>query len=558
MKKQKGAALIVVLSLLVISLMIGLSSIQSSMIDERLAGNYKAEVEAQMGAEKAVSEGVSEFLSSSVSDDVFSDDDPLNMTWEDFVDLSSLSAGCTGYVSCHYYYYRDDEDALYVVGLGIVSSGNGRVLATSEMIFAEVEYASSSDSGLAPFSDGLIGCEGVAVSGGGRVESRIRTFSENSDIRLTGGTDVVGDVIATGGVFTDGSGSVGGDIRANGDVVINASAEYGGSVFSKGNVIFNNTARFSGGVDADGDVQFNNGAKLAGDLIVGGDVDFDHTGAYVEGGVTAAGDINNNFDSWKETSSFSGGGIANGPHAGVASVKGGNCDSISLLSRFEKFEMPSNGDIVVGNWPKVNATITPDKITSYDQTWNVQEDVVLAESASAPVLGFEEEVPVIRTGDMTLTNGEMRVSGGDVVLYVDGDLTLGSGGGPGLNIDPGSTLTIFVTGSTKIKSSTQMSDVDQVTNGRPTFSLFSSKEDVTASQSSITIDGSSKATANIYAPFANVRVAAGGGLNGSVRAKTVEVSGGAGVFYDQELSDWGVGEGEEEEDGSQGRILSWR
>lgn len=51
MKNQQGAALIVVLSMLTASLMLGLTSMQSSMIDERLAGNYKAAAQAQMAAE---------------------------------------------------------------------------------------------------------------------------------------------------------------------------------------------------------------------------------------------------------------------------------------------------------------------------------------------------------------------------------------------------------------------------------------------------------------------------------------------------------------------------
>ncbi|MGL6250210.1 MAG: PilX N-terminal domain-containing pilus assembly protein, partial [Billgrantia desiderata] len=42
MKKQRGAALVVVLSLLAMSLMLGISGMQSSQIDERLAGNYRS------------------------------------------------------------------------------------------------------------------------------------------------------------------------------------------------------------------------------------------------------------------------------------------------------------------------------------------------------------------------------------------------------------------------------------------------------------------------------------------------------------------------------------
>lgn len=58
-KQQNGAALIVVLSLLTISLMLGLSSMQSSLVDERLAGNHKLVAEVQMGAEQAAAQGYS-------------------------------------------------------------------------------------------------------------------------------------------------------------------------------------------------------------------------------------------------------------------------------------------------------------------------------------------------------------------------------------------------------------------------------------------------------------------------------------------------------------------
>ncbi|AMC99279.1 pilus assembly PilX family protein [Halomonas chromatireducens] len=56
MKKQRGAALIVVLSLLTMSLMLGLSGMQSSQIDERLAGNYRSSALAMMAAEFGASE----------------------------------------------------------------------------------------------------------------------------------------------------------------------------------------------------------------------------------------------------------------------------------------------------------------------------------------------------------------------------------------------------------------------------------------------------------------------------------------------------------------------
>src|SRR5690554_421115 len=58
MEKQKGVALIVVMSLLAVSLTLGLMSMQTSQVDERLAGNYRASALAQMAAEQGASDRV--------------------------------------------------------------------------------------------------------------------------------------------------------------------------------------------------------------------------------------------------------------------------------------------------------------------------------------------------------------------------------------------------------------------------------------------------------------------------------------------------------------------
>lgn len=56
MQKQQGAALIIVLVLLSVSLVIGMSGMSAALVDERLAGNYSAAVLAQMNAERAASD----------------------------------------------------------------------------------------------------------------------------------------------------------------------------------------------------------------------------------------------------------------------------------------------------------------------------------------------------------------------------------------------------------------------------------------------------------------------------------------------------------------------
>ena len=56
MKQQQGAALVIVMSLLSGALMLGMSGMQSALIDERLAGNYRASVQSQMAGESFLSD----------------------------------------------------------------------------------------------------------------------------------------------------------------------------------------------------------------------------------------------------------------------------------------------------------------------------------------------------------------------------------------------------------------------------------------------------------------------------------------------------------------------
>lgn len=49
--KQQGAALVIVMALLTGAMVVGVAGMQSTLVDERLAGNYRASAQAQMAAE---------------------------------------------------------------------------------------------------------------------------------------------------------------------------------------------------------------------------------------------------------------------------------------------------------------------------------------------------------------------------------------------------------------------------------------------------------------------------------------------------------------------------
>ncbi|MDW7746182.1 PilX N-terminal domain-containing pilus assembly protein [Halomonas sp.] len=111
--KENGAALLVTLVLLVVTLILGLSSYQASRLEESMAGNYRASSSAFMAAEFAASEAWNdEFLGV-----VRGDGDPA----EDLVPVTNrLRNGSSDYDNlAAYYYYNEVSDGRYdVVAIG--------------------------------------------------------------------------------------------------------------------------------------------------------------------------------------------------------------------------------------------------------------------------------------------------------------------------------------------------------------------------------------------------------------------------------------------------------
>ncbi|MBB3141670.1 hypothetical protein [Halomonas organivorans] len=167
MKKQQGAALLVVLSVLVVSLMLALSSMQSSLMGERLAGNYKAAVQARMGAERAASKGFDPVQ----SDDYFEEVDDIGaveaMGWGEFLSggdlfgdsLSESDNVCSGHTKCYYRYVEGEGDD-YVVAYGGVLADAGEVLS-SRVVLVRVGFGNASVFSLY----GLLAGEDINING---------------------------------------------------------------------------------------------------------------------------------------------------------------------------------------------------------------------------------------------------------------------------------------------------------------------------------------------------------------------------------------------------------
>lgn len=294
---------------------------------------------------------------------------------------------------------------------------------------------------------------------------------------------------------------------------------------------------FQASVTGCANIELSGGATISRGAISGGNITMSGNPDIPPRSIIASGKIKYPYW-WKNSSKFAEAVSSfqeNGPSL--------SCDPMNLAEKSQQFDsLSSNGDISVGNYPYVNSVIRPNELTSFDETWNVKEDVVLASAVQTELPDLpsfqgklEGEYSVIKTGDFKHENASLTVSGGDVILYVDGDFLLGDGGGgTGFTIESGSTLTVIVTGKTTVKSAVKTGLTSTVnTNGRPTFALYSLYEESSNKvdrNAGVFNSGDNDVVGNIYAPYSNVFLGERSYLKGTVRGKAVKINGASYIY----------------------------
>ncbi|OWV27526.1 DUF7305 domain-containing protein [Halomonas campaniensis] len=592
MKQQQGAALVIVMALLAGALMLGMSGMQSALIDERLAGNYRASVQAQMTAESTSSsladfqnsERRNEYLSSLFNDDEFASIGDIKSLrgreLEELLDVDALDDFFKQLLPSNYEELSQEEQtevrnavmknfvleferlekdkiAISAKDDGLRRSARGQ----SRLIYAFGEGNSGSP---APFQHPIVGCEGVSSGGGSTISSYrssegdwsgqpgsfsendiplLRTTSDSANVVLGGNEKIHGGIEALGSVTLSGSSQVFGSIMANRTIYLNAGGgRVRGDAESLGDVIFGSSTRVDGTVRAMGDVRLSNWSASVGEGIYAG-------GEIISQRIPASDHIDDiNRANFSQRSDVTLNRAEEQP-CDTADFAGNSLNE--EISRYQE-TLTSLGDITVGAYPNVEWRFTPEKMERYDQTWNVNRWI----NHASPELNtlFGEQASIYRTNNLTLTSSpSLRVSGGDVVIVVDGNFTMG-GGGPGLVIDADSSLTVFVAGKTDFGSVLNMPEANSVnSNGKATFSLFSG---YTGSDSGVSFSSSNRVVANVYAPYANVSVNSGSGFFGSVKGRSVSVSGSGSIVYDEILAG-AFGEPSNGTPGS-GGVSGWR
>jgi len=126
------------------------------------------------------------------------------------------------------------------------------------------------------------------------------------------------------------------------------------------------------------------------------------------------------------------------------------------------------------------------------------------------------------------TAGVLEISGGDVVLYITGDIQLGQS--CEIIIKDGSTLTLFVDGDIHCRES---SGINPELASQPADSLhiYGTSE----SPQAFDLKAKSQWTGVVYAPNANVNLYANGDAYGAIVANNFEFKSGGNYHYDEAL-----------------------
>ncbi|MGE6608187.1 DUF7305 domain-containing protein [Halomonas sp. NPDC076908] len=592
MKHQQGAALVIVMALLSGALMLGMSGMQSALIDERLAGNYRAAVQAQMNSDSLMSEFSNTFPLGRL-DNIY---ESGNATYEGS-SISNLLDNADSLGSLDKLKVSidvDKEKGIITVITTDQGTNNNAVRQTVATYQRGNDDGSGSEGGgnnggdvgddsSDLFEVPFVGCEGMMLSGGSTVSSYrssdgnwsgqpgrfaeenvplIRTTTENADVFLEGNEQVHGGVMALGSVTLNGSSAVYGDVSSNNNVIINTSNFIHGNVNSKGKVDVNNSATVSGSIFSNGNVALGRSETIKGDVESSSNIIFSSSGRvdgslrslgrvslawgasigrgiYAQNGISSPGDPRRNppqdhIDAPYRNNFFPNTSVS---LAEVEEVQVQSCDIVnfsgrSLLQEITRYknDLVSIGNLIVNNGV-VDITMTPSQISVVGSDSHGHVDG--AEPSEVTIFG--EDAATYYVADLSMAStSKLHIKGGDVVLVVGGDFSMG-GGGAGLVIDENSSLTVFVAGKVDFGSVLNMPTANAInSNGKPTFSIFSG---YSGSGTGVNFSSSNRVVANIYAPYANVSVNSGASFFGSIRGRTVSVSGGGSIVYDELLAE---------------------
>jgi len=308
-KQQKGAALFVVMALLSASMVVGMSAMQSSLVDERLAGNFRSSVQAQMTAENTLASLVNpvntasrnEYLGQLVANPQLLEETEGKLTGDEIAQLlqaGTLDQFIEDLLPANFDERDEDEqrqikeellanlelqfeiDAeAQTVTITSWDRGLRNSAARDSALVYRYEFEGADLSGI--LSNGIITCYGASFEGGGGVavdsfdsqlgaydlmgnsggKASLVSLHENSLLNFNMGSapGVTGDIFTAGNMEVTNTMPIDGDVHSMGDVTLK-----GNDALITGNIYSESSVLFQVGTRVDGNVLANVSVKVSG------------------------------------------------------------------------------------------------------------------------------------------------------------------------------------------------------------------------------------------------------------------------------------------------------
>jgi hypothetical protein len=135
--------------------------------------------------------------------------------------------------------------------------------------------------------------------------------------------------------------------------------------------------------------------------------------------------------------------------------------------------------------------------------------------------GRYEAISLKRTNEP----GKLDIAGGDVVLYVTGDIDMGQD--CEIVINEGASLTLYLDGDLSADNNAGFNNATQIPAD---FKLYG-----TGTDQDFDIRAKSDVFGAVYAPNADITIMANGDVYGSLVAKSFEMKSGGNFYYDEAL-----------------------
>lgn len=553
---QRGVALVFVLMLTTVAGLVVFTSLNKSATQERMAGNFQKNLNAEWQAERATFESFNR-LNALVRANPAA-------TASELVELAAFSADGSGA-------RRFSSTAEWDGDRLAVSAAGERyedALAKRKAMLRLVSTPGS--SGRSPFASGVIGCDGVGLSGSADISSYsstgdpvtdpvvVKTVREGADIELSGASEISGDILSTGSIHLGTSKPVAGSLHANEDITISSTSSISGTVKAVGDVSVSNSAILHEELHANGDIAISGFSSLLGGLRGRAELMITNLNNSAEhGDFLAMGSIA--LQSWIAdflTNDIIAGVALSPTSAGIVNdslyvepvpllpvdqddSQGDDynplCDPLQIVSEVQQLDNQFNDTL-------------PELVRASTDIYhfNASQGQVLVGSPALDLqpltLEFLEVERTIYALD-TLSFGAsstLRIDG-NIALYVRGD-TLFSGASV-LHITEGSSLTLISHGT--VDMSAGLTIVDDEGNapqginvdGYPVLAIYSGYQSQDLADYGVRFQGGVEdAYAAIYAPEAHVEVGAALRLRGAFVGKTIQLTGDGHLLFDQALA----------------------